>query len=153
MRRVAMKEIIVTINNQKVVTSSGKTILEVIREHNIDIIPTLCHDKRIEPFSSCFLCVVEVEGMNRLIPSCSSMVGNGMIIRTNSERVIQSRKTALELLMSDHYADCIGPCINNCPAGVDAQGYIAMISRGKFNDALKLVKENNPFPLSIGRVC
>ncbi len=55
--------------------------------------------------------------------------------------------------MSNHYADCIGPCTNNCPAGVDAQTYIALISMGKYKEALKLVKENNPLPLSIGRVC
>lgn len=148
-----MERINITINNKKIETTSGKTILEVVNEHNLDTIPTLCHDDRIEPYGSCFMCVVEVEGMNRFVPACSTPIGNGMVITTNNERIKASRKTALELLLSNHYADCIGPCVNNCPANVDAQGYIALISMGKYEEALKLIKENNPLPLSIGRVC
>jgi len=143
----------VTINGQQITTESGKTILEVIHDHKIDRIPTLCHDKRIEPYTSCFICVVEVEGIQKLIPSCSTLIQDNMVIYTNNERVRSSRKTALELLLSNHYADCIGPCIDNCPAHVDAQGYIALISAGKYRDAIRLVKENNPMPLSIGRIC
>ncbi len=148
-----MEKIKVTINGKEFETTSDKTILEIVHENKIDNIPTLCEDKRLEHYTSCFLCVVEVEGLNRLIPSCSTKVTNGMKIKTRSETVLKSRKTALELLMSNHYADCIGPCRNNCPAGVDAQTYIALISMGKYKEALKLVKQNNPLPLSIGRVC
>lgn len=148
-----MEQINITINGKEIITSPGKTILEVVNENKIDEIPTLCHDKRLEHFTSCFLCVVEIEGMNKLVPSCSTLIQNGMKILTHSNTVIESRKMALELLMSNHYADCIGPCKNNCPAGVDAQTYIALISMGKYEEALKLVKENNPLPLSIGRVC
>ncbi len=148
-----MEKVKVIINGKEFETSSDKTILEVVQENDIDSIPTLCEDKRLEHYTSCFLCVVEVEGFNRLIPSCSTKVFNGMKIKTRSEKIIKSRKTALGLLMSNHYADCIGPCRNNCPAGVDAQTYIALISMGKYQEALKLVKENNPLPLSIGRVC
>ena len=148
-----MGAISVTINGQQITTEPGKTILEVIDEHKIDKIPTLCHDKRIEPYTSCFLCVVEVEGIQKLIPSCSTMIQDKMVIHTNNPRVQDSRKTALELLFSNHYADCIGPCTDNCPAHVDAQGYIALIAAGRYKEAIRLVKENNPLPLSIGRVC
>ncbi|MCP4218514.1 MAG: molybdopterin-dependent oxidoreductase, partial [bacterium] len=148
-----MEQIKVTINGKEVVTTAGKTILDVVHENNIDKIPTLCHDDRIEPYGSCFLCVVQVEGMNRLVASCCTPIGNGMKITTNNEQIQSSRKTALELLLSNHYADCVGPCINACPAHVDAQGYLALISMGKFEEALKLIKEQNPLPLSIGRVC
>lgn len=148
-----MEQISVIINGKEILTSPDKTILEVVHENKIDEIPTLCHDKRLEHFTSCFLCVVEVEGMNKLIPSCSTKIQNGMKIWTKNKTVVESRKMALELLMSNHYADCIGPCKNNCPAGVDAQTYIALVSMGKYKEALKLVKENNPLPMSIGRVC
>ena len=148
-----MEQIKVTINGKEVVTTAGKTILEVVHENNIDKIPTLCYDGRIEPYGSCFLCVVEVEGMNRFVASCCTPIAGGMKIHTDNERIRGARKTALELLLSNHYADCIGPCINNCPANVDAQGYIALISMGKFEEALKLIKQQNPLPLSIGRVC
>ncbi|NOY23576.1 MAG: molybdopterin-dependent oxidoreductase [Acidobacteria bacterium] len=148
-----MNTIEVTINGRKIQTSPDKTILEVVREHNLDDIPTLCHDERIEPFGSCFLCVVEVEGLNKLVPSCATKLTNGMVIHTDNDRIRSSRKTALELLLSNHYADCIGPCVDNCPAHVDAQGYIALISMGKYEEALALVKDQNPLPMSIGRVC
>jgi len=148
-----MESVKVIINDKEIITTQDKTILEVVHENKIDKIPTLCHDKRLEHFSSCYLCVVEIEGMNKHVPSCATFVRDGMKIYTNSESVKSARKTALELLFSNHYADCIGPCKSNCPAGVDAQSYIALISVGKYKDAIKLVKENNPLPLSIGRVC
>jgi len=148
-----MEQIQITINGKEISVNPDMTILEAVHQNKIDEIPTLCHDKRLEHFTSCFLCVVEVEGVNKLIPACSTKVSAGMKIHTKSENIIESRRTALALLMSNHYADCIGPCTNNCPAGVDAQTYIALISMGKYKEALKLVKENNPLPLSIGRVC
>ena len=150
---MAQEQIKVTINGKEIVTHAGKTILQVVHENKIDKIPTLCHDERIEPYGSCFLCVVAIEGMNKLAASCCTPIANGMKIHTDSEQVRSSRKTALELLLSNHYADCIGPCINNCPANVDAQGYIALISMGKVREALALIKQQNPLPLSIGRVC
>jgi len=148
-----MEQIKVTINGKEILTTPGKTVLELVNEKKIDEIPTLCNDERIEPYGSCFLCVVEIEGLNKLVPSCCTPVANGMVIHTNNERIYNARKTALELLLSNHYADCIGPCIDNCPAHVDAQGYIALISLGRYKDALELIKKQNPLPLSIGRIC
>jgi formate dehydrogenase major subunit len=148
-----MDNVNLTINGKKITTVKGKTILEAVHENNLDTIPTLCYDKRIEPYGSCFLCVVEVEGMNKLVPSCATPVNEGMVIHTNNEKIRESRKSVIELLMSNHYADCIGPCINNCPASVDAQGYLALIAMGRYEEALKLIKLTNPLPLSIGRVC
>jgi formate dehydrogenase major subunit len=148
-----MEKIKITINDKDICTSPEKTILEVVHEYKLDTIPTLCYDKRIEHITSCFLCVVEIEGINKLIPSCSTKINSGMRIRTNTQKIIETRKTALELLMSNHYADCVAPCKMNCPAGVDVQSYIALISMGKYAEALKLVKKNNPLPLSISRVC
>lgn len=147
------KEIKLTVNNKQVTAYPGQTILEVINENKLDTIPTLCHDDRIEPYGSCFMCVVEVKGMEKLVASCCTPVKEGMEVITNNEKIRESRKMALELLFSNHYADCIGPCKNECPAGVDAQGYISLISLGKYQEALKLIKQNNPMPLSIGRVC
>ena len=148
-----MEKITLYINGQEIQATPDQTILEVVKNNGIDAIPTLCHDERLAPYGSCFLCVVEVEGIGRLLPSCATKVAPGMKVTTNNERITASRRTALELLLSNHYADCIGPCINNCPANVDAQGYIALISKGQFDEALQLIKQTNPLPLSIGRVC
>ncbi len=90
-----MKEIIVIVNSKKITTTADKTILEVVHENNIDKIPTLCNDDRTEPYGSCFVCVVEVEGVNRLLPSCATKVTDGMVITTNSKKVMESRKMSL----------------------------------------------------------
>ena len=148
-----IQKIKVTINGREYIAQSGQTILEVVREYNIDTIPTLCWDPKLPPYGSCYLCVVEVEGLEKLVPSCSSPVANGMIIHTDNERIREARKTALELLLSNHYADCLGPCTQTCPAGVDVQGYIALIAMGKYREAVRLIKEKNPLPLVCGRVC
>jgi len=88
----------------------GETILGLARRHGIHI-PTLCHDDRLEPFTSCYLCVVEVDGMKGHQPACSTRITEGMKVVTDNEGIRRSRKMALELLLSNHYADCLGPCI------------------------------------------
>jgi formate dehydrogenase major subunit len=63
------------------------------------------------------------------------------------------RKLMLELLLKEHYGDCVAPCQLTCPAGIDIQGYIAFIAQGQYIEALKLIRERLPMPLTIGRVC
>lgn len=152
-QKIDQPMVAITVNGQPVLAAPGQSILNVVHGQNLDHIPTLCHDQRIEPYGSCFLCVVEVEGLAKLVPSCCTPINPGMAIKTNTQRVVDARKTALELLLSNHYADCIGPCMNNCPAHVDAQGYLALTAMGKHDEALQLIKQQNPLPLSIGRVC
>lgn len=147
-----MKKIRITIDGKEIVTSEGTTILSAAKDNGIEI-PTLCHHESVAIYGACGLCTVEVEGIPKLLRACSAKVSDGMVIHTNSERVKKSRKIALELLMSDHTGDCIGPCSLNCPAGTDCQGYVKLISQGRFHDAVALIKEKLPLPASIGRVC
>lgn len=147
-----MNKLNIILNGQIIKGTPGDTILELARANGIDI-PTLCHDDRLEPFSSCYLCVVEVEGMRGLQPACSTKLKEGMRISTDNERIHKSRKFSLELLVSNHYADCVAPCTTTCPAGVDVQGYISLISKGQYKDAVALIKETNPLPAICGRVC
>ncbi len=142
-----------TINGKEISASPDKTILQVCHEQNLDTIPTLCYDKKLPPIGSCFLCVVEMEGQKKLFPSCATKVGEGMVLHTRSEKVVRARKSCLELLLSDHYADCFGPCRLNCPADVDIQGYMSLINLGKFKEAVALIKDKNPLPSVCGRVC
>ncbi|MBR7060916.1 MAG: FAD-dependent oxidoreductase, partial [Eubacterium sp.] len=141
-----------TINGKALQAKEGSTILQAARENNI-YIPTLCYDEAVEVYGACGLCVVEAEGIPKLLRSCSAKVSEGMVINTESERVIQSRKIALELLMSAHDGDCIAPCQLNCPARTDCQGYVGLIANGKYDEALKLIKNKIALPASIGRVC
>ncbi|HSB82258.1 MAG TPA: molybdopterin-dependent oxidoreductase [Candidatus Methylomirabilis sp.] len=141
------------INGRKVAARPGQTILDVVREGQLDEIPTLCHDPRLQPYGSCFLCVVEVKGSPRLLPACVTRVRDGMEVTTRSERITHVRKRALALLLSDHYADCVCPGQLACPAGVDVQGYISLARLGYYHEALALIRERNPLPVVCGRVC
>jgi formate dehydrogenase major subunit len=142
----------IILNGKSVIGNKGETILELATRLGIEI-PTLCHDPRLEPYTSCYLCVVEVEGMRGLQPACSTKVNEGMKIDTHNSKIFKARKAALDLLLSNHYADCLGPCKQTCPAGVDVQGYISLIDKGMYNEAIALIKETNPLPAICGRVC
>ena len=148
-----MATITLEINGRSIQAEANKTILEVVTENKIDDIPTLCHSPELRPYGSCFLCVVEVAGRPFLLPACATRVAEGMKVTTRNERVIASRRTALELLLSNHYADCVSPCALACPAGVDCQGYVALAAMGDFQGAADLVREMNPLPAVCGRVC
>lgn len=147
-----MSFINVNIDGKEIKSFSDLTILEIARENDIDI-PTLCQNEKIKNFGSCGICVVEVAGNPRLVRSCSTLAHDGMIISTQTDKVRASRKTTLELLLSDHSGDCKAPCSNGCPGKVDVQGYVGLIANKAYDEALQLIKEELPFPASIGRVC
>jgi len=147
-----MATIKLIIDGLEVTGSLGQTILEIARENDI-IIPTMCHDDKVDPSASCGLCTVELEGRPALLRSCASIAAEGMVIHTNTERVRNNRRAALELLLSDHTGDCRAPCALACPAQTDCQGYVGLIANGAFDEAYALIKEKIPLPASIGRVC
>ena len=147
-----MEELNIILNGKNITGRAGETILQLARRYDINI-PTLCNDPRLEPFSSCYVCVVEIEGYGGLQPSCSTVLTEGMVIQTDNEKIRVARKTALDLMVSDHYADCEAPCKQTCPAGVDVQGYISLIEKGLYSEAVALIKEVNPLPAICGRVC
>ena len=95
-----------TIDGREVSVGPGVTIYWAARKLGIEI-PHLCYGEDIPPMSSCRLCVVEVEGMSTLAASCSHPAAEGMIVKTDTERVRRARKANLELLLSDHNVECI----------------------------------------------
>ncbi|MCI0523472.1 MAG: 2Fe-2S iron-sulfur cluster-binding protein, partial [Bacteroidales bacterium] len=84
----------------------GETILSALNRNGI-MIPTLCRMQEFTPTGACRMCVVEVEGRERLVTACSALVEEWMKIRTHSPRVIKARKTIVELLLSNHPDDCL----------------------------------------------
>jgi len=142
----------VTLNGKKVQAEAGTTILDLARRHGCQI-PTLCHDEELKPYGSCWVCAVEVKGRRGFVTSCGTTLTPGMEIITDSEEIIAARKMALELLISNHYADCEAPCKIACPDHVDIQSYVSLIANGQYHDAVKVIKDTLPMPLSIGRVC
>lgn len=99
------------IDNKPCEAPAGSTIYEAAKSIGITI-PTLCHVEGLTPTGACRICVVEVEGMPGLIPSCSFPITEGMKIQTHSPRVLLSRKTIVELLLANHPDDCLY-CIRN----------------------------------------
>jgi iron-only hydrogenase group A len=96
----------IQVNNKKIKAEKGETILSALNRNGI-IIPTLCRMKDFTPTGACRLCVVEVEGRERLVTACSQPVEEWMTIKTHSPRVIKARKTIVELLLSKHPDDCL----------------------------------------------
>lgn len=94
------------VNGRLIEAKEGETILSALRRNGISV-PTLCHMEGLLPSGACRLCVVEIEGMRNLIPSCSYPVADGMRIATHSLRAIDARKTIVELLLANHPDDCL----------------------------------------------
>ena len=101
----------IEVNNKKLEAKRGETILDVLNRNGIRV-PTLCHMKDMIPTGSCRMCVVELENTGRLVPSCSFPASPEMKIKTHSTRVIEARKTIVELLLSNHPDDCLY-CVRN----------------------------------------
>lgn len=106
-----MQEVNLTINGRAVTVPKGTTILDAAKTLGIDI-PTLCHmdlhnTRMHSSKATCRVCVVEVEGKKNLQPACVTLVSEGMKVVTNSDRVLTTRKTIVELLISDHPRTCL----------------------------------------------
>ncbi len=103
-----------TIDNRTVTVPEGTTIMEAAKAADITI-PSLCYLKDLNEIGACRICVVEIEGINRLVPACVNVVSEGMVVHTNSARVRSARRTNLRLIMSQHDCRC-AVCIRsgNC---------------------------------------
>ena len=95
---------VVVIDGQEIALNGEKNILEVAKKANIDI-PTFCYHSDLSVYGACRMCLVEVEGRG-LMPSCSTPPEPGMIIHTATARVLEARKTILELYLANHDRDC-----------------------------------------------
>ncbi len=95
-----------TINGKAIVAREGQSVLDVAWENGINI-PTLCHHPDLAPVGACRLCVVEVEKMRGLVASCTLPVAEGMVVHTETPKVVEERKFVLEMLLTDHPNDCM----------------------------------------------
>ena len=106
-----VKMINLKINGQAVSVPEGTTVLDAAKKAGIKI-PTLCYLRDINAIGACRVCVVEVKGARSLVASCVYPVAEGMEVVTNSKRVLDSRKTTVELILSDHKKECLS-CVRN----------------------------------------
>lgn len=142
----------ISVNGKSYSADTNKTLLDNILENGI-YLPHLCHNKQLESYGGCGLCLVMVEGIKKPLRACSTTVTEGMSVTTSTPEIEKSRKASLELIMSDHSGDCKAPCHMACPTHQDIQAYVGLIANGREQEALRVIKQDNPLPASIGRVC
>ncbi|MFA6711669.1 MAG: 2Fe-2S iron-sulfur cluster-binding protein, partial [Candidatus Caldatribacteriota bacterium] len=138
----------VIINDQKVIVEPGSTILDAANKAGIKI-PTLCAMPEINHYpGSCRMCVVEVKGHPCLVASCVYPVNEGMVVYTNSERVLRARRVVLELILSTHPLDCM-TCEKNGECYLQDLAYEFGIKESSFGRKEKNLPldESNPFIL------
>lgn len=101
-----MQPVTITLNGREVSGNPGMTILDLAEESGVSI-PTLCHDRHLNPIGACRICLVEDERSGALFASCVTPIAPGMVINTNSPRVMEHRKTIVELMLASHPDSCM----------------------------------------------
>ena len=124
---IAPKKITLTIDGKSCTGDAGQTILDIAHANDINI-PTLCHLKGLTPWGGCRLCIVEIEGSPKTVPSCATPAADGSKIITNSERLHGLRKATLELLFSERNHICPMCQYNKGDCGLQHQGMVHGIS-------------------------
>ncbi len=140
------------IDQREVEVPPGATILQAAQKLGIEV-PTLCFLERYRPSTSCLVCMVKVCNPDRLVPSCGTLAVEGMEIESETEEVHQVRRSALELLLSDHLGDCLAPCYFTCPAQMDIPQMLRRIASAELGDAIATVKHDIALPAVLGRIC
>ena len=125
------------IDNIETEARQDQTILDVARNNGI-FIPVLCHADQLEPCASCMICVVKNKKSNTYVPSCTALVEEGMDIDASGSEVRALRQRTLELLFSEHRAECEAPCRVACPEGYNIPLMNRLLSSGKVKDAVEL---------------
>jgi len=145
-------QIALTIDGQEVLCDRGDTVLEAAQRVGIHI-PTLCYEPRLPATGACRICLVEVEGARKMAPSCSTAVAEGMVVRTQTDKVRAMRHLYLELLLSDHNSFCTPPCRDACPTHIKIPQFLDYIAHKDYKNGVRKLREDLPFPSVVGRVC
>src|SRR6266511_1354708 len=142
----------IAIDGQEVTAIPGEAILRAAQRAGFNV-PTLCDDEKLAPAAACRMCLVDIEGYDRPMPSCHLAVEPGMKITSSSDALFKLRRQNLEYILSDHNAYCMPPCQVSCPTHIDIPGYLELMAKGQHVEAARLVKEVLPFPYMLGLVC
>ncbi len=145
-----MSTFVIRIDGRDVEVAPGQTVLAAARQLGLDI-PTLCYLEKCGPLTTCLVCLVKING--RLVPSCGTKVAPGMVVESETEEVHTARRTALELLFSDHVGDCLSPCNLLCPLQLNIPVMIRQIESGAVTAAAATVRAALPLPAVLGRLC
>lgn len=142
----------ITIDQHTAEFETGTTVWKAAQSLGIQI-PTMCYLEETGHITSCMVCLVKNVKNGQLFASCSTPVSEGQIIVTDDAEVLESRKTALSLLLSEHVGDCEAPCQLVCPAHMNIPLMNRLIARNDFAKSLEVVKRDIALPAILGRVC
>jgi predicted molibdopterin-dependent oxidoreductase YjgC len=142
----------IIINNKEVEVVRDETLIETARREGFAI-PSMCYAKGHRHLSSCMVCAVKDMTTGRIMPSCTTVPTAGMNIDTESSEVISSRRLSLELLLSDHRADCQAPCSLACPGNMDVATMNRLCDEGKSVEALALLRDTLTIPAILCFIC
>ncbi len=140
----------ISIDRRPVQVRPGESVLTAARRLAIDI-PTLCYLEKCGPLNTCQVCLVKLNG--KLVPSCGTKVAPGMVVESETEEVHEARRTALELLFSDHVGDCLSPCHRLCPLMLNIPQMLRHIEAERLDDAIATVRQALPLAGVLGRLC
>ena len=148
-----MEMIHLKINGIPVEVPAGSTVLEAAKAANVDI-PTLCYLKDVNCIGACRICVVEITGARGLVAACTHPAAEGMEVFTNTPKVRKSRKTTLELLLSNHKKKCLS-CVraNNCELQKLSVAYGADEDRFMTEEMNKPIDDSTPFLVRDNNKC
>ena len=140
-----METISLTIDGVIVTVDKGSTVLEAAQQAGI-YIPTLCWDSDLKPFGACRLCIVEIESIRGLPTSCTTPATDGMVVHTDTPQVNAVRRTAVELLLADHPAECL-TCPKNQHCNLQLVAAYMGIDKERFRRTTRdlPLDDSNPF--------
>src|SRR5512134_808553 len=139
----------ITIDGHAVQVAPGESVLSAARKLGIDI-PTLCYLEKCGPLNTCQVCLVKLNG--KLVPSCGTKATPGMVVESETTEVHEARRTALELLFSDHIGDCLSPCHRLCPLQLNVPVMLRHVQAGRIYEAAVAVRQALPLPAVLGRL-
>ncbi len=135
----------IIINHTTVEVCSGETLIEAARRIGCNI-PSLCYAKGHQHRSSCMVCAVKNRVTGQVIPSCTTVPTEGMQIETEGEEINRIRTLSLELLLSDHRADCEAPCTFVCTHGLDIERLLDLYDNGLKAEARRFLAQTFALP-------
>src|ERR1043166_503349 len=140
----------IRVDGHEVELAPGQSVLDGARKLGIDI-PTLCYLEKCGPLTSCLVCLVKING--RLVPSCGTKATPGMVVASETDEIHEARRTAPQLLFSDHVGECLGPLNRLCPLGLDIPLMLRQIQAGRLEEAAVTICDALPMPAVLGRLC
>jgi ferredoxin len=140
----------IRIDGRPVEVQPGESVLSAAHKLAIDI-PTLCYLEKCGPLNTCQACLVKLNG--KLVPSCGTKVTPGMAVESETEEVHEARRTALELLFSDHVGDCLSPCHRLCPLMLNIPVMLRHLQAERMEEAAVVVRQTLPLAGVLGRLC